>query len=167
MAFLSGIDELRSINWGRKHDWELRFPDAPAPFKTWFPAADIEESLSSHEPETIQIANTSFNIPSKRNALNLKITFYDDENSTLASWIAEWMDSMTSVNGVQGVVTPVKDAVRQVVVQKLKMTGTVVSAVTYLVFPVGEIAYNGANDNGVQTYSQSFAIVARGSNQVS
>lgn len=162
MAFLNSIEQIRSIDWGRKQDWDLKFPDAPAPFREWFPAVDVEEPLAIHEVETLQISNTSIQIPSRTSVLNLKITFYDDERATLATWIKTWMESMTSVGGIQGVVTPVNNATRDVTIIKKSMNkGQTLKTTTYKVFPTGDITYNGTSEAGVPMYSQTFVVVSR------
>lgn len=166
MAFLNSIEQIRAIDWGRKHDWDLKFPNAPAPFRDWFPAVDVEEPLAVHEAETLQISNTSVQIPSQTTVLNLKITFYDDERTTLATWIKEWMESMTSVGNIQGVVTPVNNATREVTIIKKSMNrGRTLLTTTYRVFPVGDITYNGTSDSGVPMYSVTFVVVSRSEQQ--
>ena len=34
------IDHVRAIDYARSYLWDIHFPEAPEPFKSWFPAND-------------------------------------------------------------------------------------------------------------------------------
>jgi len=52
--FLASIDQIRSVEWGKKYLWDIQFPDAPAPFDVFFPAADLDETPAVLESYTLQ-----------------------------------------------------------------------------------------------------------------
>ncbi len=63
MNYLKSINQIRVIEWGRTYLWDVRIPDAPPPFKQWFPAIDISVTsgnVSSHE---IPIGNNNIKLP--------------------------------------------------------------------------------------------------------
>jgi hypothetical protein len=120
VGFLAGIEELRRIDWAESHWWDIRFPDAPAPFQNWFPAKDVDEGLAIHDPYTLEIGNTKFVMPHKTSNRTLKITFNDNDSNVLLDWFTAWMNGIHNGNQY---VTTITSASKLVMLMKKNRIG--------------------------------------------
>lgn len=170
MAFLNAASEARQIEWARKHFWDIRFEGAPAPFNDWFPATDIDVGQFNLESNIITAFNAAHRIPRGHTALELRATFYDDDQGTLRRWLREWANGVI-LGGTEQFgerepfpgeyVAALETAVRRVDVLMLNIRRQVVEANSYLVYPEGNLSFNGASDSAPQQYSASFVIAGR------
>ena len=156
MSYLKSIDQIRSIEWSRSYLWDIRFPDAPSPFNEWFPAVDIEENTSILNSQEFNAGWTTFKIPYNTTLFDFKITFIDDVNHTLKSWLDNWINKEILSEG-KGT-KPIKEIVKPVEVIKYNINKEVQSMNRYLVYPEGGIYFNGSSEAEVLTYSVTFII---------
>jgi hypothetical protein len=158
MAFLNGIEQIRAVDWGRTHDWDLKFENAPAPFNSWFPAADVEEDIAKINLDSFEIYNTTVKIPKSTTSLDLRITFYDDENNTLLYWIRDWIN--TTILGDGQSVATMDESTRRIFLVKKNSRGVQVKFDAYNVIPEGGITFNGKSEAGIPMYTMGFHIVS-------
>jgi len=159
--FLKNKSQIRHINWGSSHRWDIRFPDAPEPFSTWFPATDVEENIYTLNTKTFEFYLSTYEVPLSTTLFDLKITFIDDELDTVHNWIADWVNSTMLVAGAEGSalhVATVKDASRIVQLVKLNPQGEPVSDVSYWVMPKGGGYYTGTSTASVKSNMVEFVI---------
>ncbi len=158
MAFLKNINDLRKIEWGRKHLWDVKFKDAPAPFNEWFPAISIEEGLSSLESHDVQSAMTSHKVPKASRFKDIKITFYDDQAGTLREWIKKWVNT-DILNGGKYLST-LESSCKPVTILKLDHKRTPISTSTYFVYPETDLMFEGDSSSDAVMYAVNFHIVS-------
>ena len=97
-AFLQTIDQLRLMvgenkakNWGNQYLWDVRFPDAPDPFKDWFPAIDIDVGHTTLNAHNIRFFLLDYSFPKESAETTIDMTFYDTEDLVLEHWLASWI----------------------------------------------------------------------------
>lgn len=161
--FLNNIDQLRQIEWGRGHLWDIKFDGAPSPFNAWFPAIDIEENLYTLESYTFEGYGTQFKVPYKTTPFQITTIFPDDINNTLSTWLSDWVNLTILGNGT---VSPLENSIKLVTIAKI---GTIIQATrktikinSYWVYPEGELMFHGSSDAEVPTYSATFVVVGVG-----
>lgn len=128
IIFLNNIDQVRGIEWGNTHHWDVMFtigtpynelPPPPYPFNTWFPAIGVEENLATLSSFPIETSLSNTTVPQRSTAFTISLTFYDDVNHTLARWISNWINIEIFNNG--NAVSPVSDIVRMMVFVKYQI----------------------------------------------
>ena len=161
MAFLNSIEQLRSVSWGNKYLWDIQFNDSNllAPFNTWFPALDVEEELAHVDSLSWEAGLTSFRVPQKTKSLSLKITFIDDNLTSLLTWITIWQNQSILNSGQY--VSTVSTAARMVTILKLNSQRQTIVQTAYWVYPDGTITFMGNSEGGLQTYAVNFVIVGK------
>ena len=111
MAYLTNIDQIRAVEWGKSYLWDIKFEDAPAPFDSWFPAIDVEEHLASLESQSFEAYMTQFKIPKSYAIPEIKITNSPEYHSevkgsnigfSLAAGPDLKISSFASVSGLLG-----------------------------------------------------------------
>lgn len=182
-GFLSGQSQIRSVQWGMTHLWDIRFGGdvrggnpPPAPFDEWFPAQDVEEPIFQLETLTIEGGNSTFEIPKGTASRELNITFFENEARALAEWFNEWVnffilgdDAAATFAGASTLgfgirathVAELEQAVRRVDILKLDSRREPVKTSSYLVFPKGQMTDRMTADAGPISYSAPFVIAGR------
>ena len=100
--FLTGIEQLRSVEWGKNYLWSVRFQakspyDLKAPFDQWFPAIEIEENISTLISLPIEAYMATYKIPKSTSVFDVRLTFMDDLNHTVFDWLDDWVvNSLTT-----------------------------------------------------------------------
>ncbi len=156
MPYLNSIDQLRTVEWGRSYLWDIRFPDAPAPFNNWFPAVDVEENTATLNSQEFNAAWTTFRIPYNTSSFDLRITFMDDVNHTLRLWIEKWINEEI-LSGGKGT-KPIAEITKPVEITKLSLDKEVIDLKRYLVYPEGGIYFTGNSNADALVYSVTFII---------
>jgi hypothetical protein len=156
MAFLNGIEQIRSVEWGATYLWDVKFPDAPPPFDSWFPAVDLKEDLAKLSTYDFEAYIHKFSIPQSTSVKEIHLTFLDDAKQTLSSWIDFWINQ-TILNGGQSV-SSLETSLKLIQILKLNRQREQVSSLTYAVFPEGNITFSGSSDTGPLQYSVTFKV---------
>ena len=150
---------MQQIEWRKKYLWDVLFPDAPKPFDKFFPASEIEEGLSNLRMEEFSIAGKVLATPISSNLLSVRLTFNDDEASTLENWLREWMDTIILNEGQY--VSTLDLCARMLIVQKLNSLREPISQNSYWVVPFGELTHIGSSDSEADIKSLDFQIVGK------
>ena len=161
-----GIGQLRSVEWGKKFLWDIKFTqpsDQPESrglgktFENFFPATDVEEGIANLESFGWEAFMNTYKVPRKMQQKEVRVTFYDDRDSTLLNWLDDWINK-TIFNDGQ-FLTPLEQCLRLVQIKKLNSRKEVLSDNAYWVFPEGSIIYNGSSSSDPVLYSVQFNIV--------
>lgn len=162
MALLTGIAQLRGVEWGRSYLWDLLFPSGtgyaapPSPFNKWFPAEDVSAPRGSVESIPFDTPMGSLKIPkSSPGTEDLRITFIDDSKRSLMGWMSEWIESITPM----GYVATVSSAVRHIQVMQLSPKRAITKTYNYWVYPEGGIRFEGNSQSEVVKYQMTFNVV--------
>lgn len=158
MSFLSDIEQLRKIEWGRAYAWDIVFPDAPQPFNSFFPAVDVSEPIATLQWLQENYYIDIYRFPQNKLQQDLRITFLDDQNGSLLDWFQYWINT-TIFNDGQAV-SPIGTAgvCKTVMIAKLDSYRNVLKTSSYLVFPEGIIDFIGGSESSHVTYSVNFVI---------
>ena len=161
MAFLNRISQLRNIEWGKSFLWDVRIPEAPSPFNSFFPAVDIEEGLANLESFSFEAYNNSYKIPKNRTVKDIKLTFTDDQQNTGLSFFTQWMSNeIFAENDGNSTVATLQDAAKQIIIQKLPPSrGDAILQSSYLVYPEGPLSYKGNSESGGLIHQVNLIIV--------
>lgn len=163
MAFLNNIEQLRAVEWSSSYLWDIRFSgqsSPPRPFNKFFPAQDVEENLTTLESYQFDLNHKSVKIPHKSSLRTLQITFSDDEQNTLLSWLHEWIDGVI-FNGNGGSVAVLEEAVRRVDLVKMDARRDVIQTSSYWVYPEGPLTFSGTSEAKMHQYNIQFIIAGR------
>jgi len=181
-----GVDQLRSVEWGRKYLWAVKFLDTtatlPDPFKEFFPASNVEFPVGSLDSFSFDLAQSSYKIPQRSQIRQMSITFFDSVDGALLKWFKDWIhidilnfgEFVSCINdehlisedsgkgrdrdsfGKQRKVAPIRTIQVEQLKPDLEPTG-----LTYIlkVYPEGEINFVGSSASEATTYTVNFVIV--------
>lgn len=176
-----GIGLLRNVEWGKKYLWSVRFfdPAPPVPFDSWFPASDITVPEANLNSFNFDQGQGSFKAPQRTDIKEISLTFYDDSNQTLLTWMKSWIAIDIMNNGKY--VSCLKDdhlpeggaspygytrvyPVRTMEVTKLDESLEPIKGQTqiYSVYPEGNIEFQGGSASESNIYTINFTVVGEG-----
>ena len=124
----------RRVEWALGCAWRVRFNiindgsdygvrlSLPEHFRGWIPASEIQENLATSTSFEWDAGNTNWKIPSSSTAFTVTITTYDDVELSLHEFLSTWVNGLLlGGNGkAKGALTPLKDCVQELVVEKLR-----------------------------------------------
>ena len=163
LPFFKGKESLRetpNFQWGSELLWDVRMPDAPHPFDTWFPASSVEENLYTLELKGFEFYNNTFSVPERTSEFDLKITFFDDVPRTILTWIRNWVNNEILNEGK--LITPIKHAAKELLLVKSDYQLNELSRAHYWVIPNGAGHYTGGSSPNAATSEIDFIIVGGG-----
>lgn len=168
MAFLNHIEQMRRVQWGSSHLWDLCFPGygntgrPPAPFDKWFPATDVREMIYNVKNMDIQAGISSYSVPLGTDSGDIAITFVDDENQTLLTWMRDWCNDILTTTSKTGKVYPrlktISEICRIIVIEKLNTYHEVVRTNAYLVYPKDSLYFEGKSTADAVSYQVTFVV---------
>jgi len=153
------IDKVRNIEWSRSYLWDVKFPDAPAPFNDWFPAIDVELNLATLNSYEFQGGASTYKVPQLSSAFDLKITYVDDINDSLTRWISDWINA--DILSENNTLKPLKQIVKMVQIMTLDLDRTPLHVYSLWVYPEGSIYFHGDSNADPHTYTVDFVIVGK------
>lgn len=180
---------LNQVDWGLSYFWNVRWTgialsssatyDLPdGQFASWFPASTIDEDIAAVESYTFHARGGSWKVPFRRGIVRqIRMSFYDDEDNTLLDWFDQWIngsaastdpasdpDTVGIFDRAGTRVSPIKDCVRQLEVNRLNSDGTTGNNVPreYWVYPDGLITFHGNSSSEARVFSVTL-IIAGGS----
>lgn len=166
--YLKDINQVRAVEWGRTHLWDIYFSDDEDnrldEFSKWFPASSVEEGLFNTIPHTFEAAGLSFALPKSQGLETLKITFHDSVRLTVHNWLRIWVKETIHNHGhyVSRLGDPgVLKRVHIVRVDNKHVNlAKGLEEATYLVFPQGEFHFTGDSEANPTTNSIELVIVS-------
>jgi hypothetical protein len=166
MAFLQSIEQIRAVNWGSKHTWDVRFDDAPdhvskliPPFTNWFPVTDISVDEANVDTYAFDLGNNSFEIPAFKSQQMISITFHDSENYTLFKWLRDWIEKdILNKDKAVPFVSRLDKVVKTIHITKQNSRKSNIDTRAYFVFPKGNLQWEGTSQPQAQQYTVNFVI---------
>ena len=155
--FLNDIRKVQGVAWDDGTRWDIRVPDAPAPFDEWFPAANVEINEVISNLHTFEVGQTEFSIPRTAGQLSLTVTFYDSVSRVLINWLKDWV--WKEIHNEGRGVTPVLDAVKPIEVAHIGEDGSMIEFHRYEVIPSGTLTTTLSSTPELQTRSLEFVII--------
>lgn len=156
--FLNNVQQVRSIEWGQMHLWDVRFPDAPSPFSDWFPATDYQLNSVTGLAMSQQFYMRDFKFPQSKGSPDLTFQVLDDEKMTLHEWYQHWFDEIYQESS--GVLT-LAECVRPVIVATLNRQRQRVLLETFYVFPDGAVNRSGSSNSDQVNFTMNFIIAGK------
>ena len=170
--YLRGKNQIREIEWGSNHLWDVRFvgnPRPPEPFADWFPATTVSENVYTMENHTLDGHMTSYSIPQRSAEFDMNFTYQDDQRLTLLSWFSHWVNNVI-LDG--GLVVPLAEAAKQVELARLMPDRSfappfsyegveIPNPALYWVIPVGSQNYEGGSSAEPHQYQLDLVIVGK------
>jgi len=166
MAFLQSIEEIRAVNWAAKHNWDVRFDNRSdhksqllPPFDNWVPVSDVTIDEGSLDSYSFDLSNGSFEVPAYTSQQMLSITFYDSENYSIYKWLRDWINfDILNKDEPSPFVSRLDFAVKTVHITKNNSRKTAIDTVAYLVYPKGNLQWEGTSQPAAQQYTVNFVI---------
>jgi hypothetical protein len=136
----------------------MKFPDAPSPFNSWFPASDVSEPIGALQSGMYDLFTSTYRIPHNRPPMDLRVSFFDDQRNVLAGWISFWINStiLNSGKGVSPIGSP--GVCKIVMIAKLDSMKNIIRTNSYWVYPDGIVTFEGTNSAQATKYTVNFVI---------
>ncbi len=180
-----GVTLLSNMDFSKKYLWDIKFLDIlshklPSDFLKSFPIVDFDLEDAKLDTFSREFFMSTYKVPLKTSERTLKLTFYDNVNNDLFHWFKDWINIDILNNGnfiscindrhsrkgtwsngktVSGKVEPI----RKITISKLANNLKPITTQTLVIFPEGELVYNGASESNVNIYTMNFVIVDDGS----
>ena len=161
MAYLNSLNQIRSVNWGKKHLWDIQFPEGPSPiFNNWFPATEVEVTEAVLDTYSVEYYNQMFEVPMSTGLRELRVTFFDDAKFTLFFWFRKWVNNeILNLNQTSNYISRLEKSVKSVNLLKLDDTRkTILESKSYLVYPKLTLSWEGTSTPEAQQYQIPFII---------
>lgn len=166
MAFLTGIEKLRPIQWSQSYLWDIRIYNTPSskgpqkppnPFDEWIPATSVDDQTADVENMQEEAAHGIFSIPKKGGIRKIKITFVDNAAHALERYFVDWMEVQILNRG--RFTSTLAEAAKYMNIVRLNSKREIQQSNTYLVIPEGGINYEGSDKADPNSYSVNFVKV--------
>lgn len=157
MAYLTSRDQISNINWGRSYLWDIRFPSAPAPFNSWFPATDYVDNPLHSNSAVHQFYLKTYKTPQDSATPDIQITFADDVNGSLYKWLSDWYKFIYDDRAGGGVAC-LADSVRPLYVQRLNLNRSPIETKMLYVYPDGSVPDSWSSQSDGKVYTTSFVV---------
>lgn len=148
---------VENVQWGQSWYWDIRFDTAPAPFNEWFPAYEVDRSFASVNSFDFQGGNGAFKVPSGFGMRDVQLSFYDNDQATLETWLDEWVNGQIH-NDLYSVRT-LSEIARTVYIAQLSSTRSLVRTHECMVYPQGDIKSLRNSQAGGAMLLVNFALV--------
>lgn len=150
------LSQVRAVQWGMSHLWEVSFPDSkiPSPFNNWFPAINVNWSQSSPDQTGITLPYQDIEIPKSIGTGSVSISVYDNETSVLEEWVNNWIKQIYTI---QGVLT-LSEAVKLLCINKLNSQKKVIKTHKLLVYPKTNAPFIRSSEAVAVEYELEFII---------
>jgi len=157
--WLTNVNELRKHQWSNSYLWDIRFPQGPEKFKTWFPATSVEENIYTVDTAPFETPLTTFELPKSSSAFTLSINFIDTVLLDIENWIDHWVnEGIFNGSKSNSYVSCLADAVKEVNIMKLTSMNEQVAFSSYWVYPKGALNFSGTSDNAPHSSGLEFMI---------
>lgn len=153
MPDLRGV--ASSVNWGKSSHWDIYFETAPAPFSKWFPAYEVDRSIAALESFDFVGGTQGLRVPMALGPKTIQLSFYDDHDSVLESWLDRWVYDTIHKDGTVATITEV---VRKCYIAQLNAKNDVVHIHVLDLFPEGEVRSLRDSQSGATLLMQTFNI---------
>ena len=157
MAYLNNIDQVRKVQWKKSNSWDIKLEGCPSPFDSWFPAIDVQYTVAVLQSDSV--TSLGFRVPKSTGPKNIRITFVDDEKSTLLNFFQKWMETVSPTNNSYTLSIHDAECTKMVHLSKLDSMRNEIKVDSYRVYPDGELEFHGDSDANLATYSLTLVVV--------
>lgn len=162
--FLTSIDQIREVQWGKAWQWDCKFASAPAPFTGFFPATEAKRNISQVQSHGFVGFGDTFDIPFASGARTFAVTFLDDHQGTLMKWLDDWIELSMMSRG-QGTAR-LGNIVKSALLVQSDGRGLAMRSASRMtmrqwelwVYPIGELTFSGSSNSEFTKYIQTFRI---------
>lgn len=165
MAFLNNIDEIRSIEWGKKHLWDVRFEaqegELVEPFNRWFPAIDIDDEVANLTSYQFEAFTRSYKLPQRTQSQSVRLTFTDTAAHDLFEFFNVWInETIFASEGTTHYVRTLTESVRLLQIARLNAQREEIGGLTrsLWVYPEGPLVFNGSSSSDPNNYTIELVI---------
>jgi len=150
------LSQVRSVQWGMTHSWEISFPDSkiPAPFNGWFPATNINWTQNSPDQIGVGMTYQDIEIPKSIGVGNVSISVIDNETNVLDTWINNWVKDIYTIKGV----LTLSEAVKLLCINRLNVKKQVIKTHKLLVYPKNVAPFIRNSEASTIEYELEFII---------
>lgn len=155
-SWLKNQSQVREVQWGRNHLWDIQIPDMPEPFNSWFPAKEVK--WDPYETSSHDISGTyrDFKVPIGTSGSKLSISgIPDDEIGTIYSFFDKWYNDIYNHN--DGLLT-LKEACKPIFIAKLDSQKEPMWVKTFFVYPSGGNPWNRDSSAEITELDYDFEI---------
>lgn len=151
------IKRMAHIEFETTDTWEVYFRDEGADpfsgdFEGWFPATDCSFRKKSIKSSSIGI----YSHPDGINKSELSVTFVDNADRTITTWIQNWIDSISNDAGTA--VAPLDQCLKECVVVKYNRQLEPVELHQLYVYPTSALEIQGKSSAELCSYTVSFEV---------
>jgi len=169
--YYKGLISLRSINWGRNYRYDAQFGDGsvPSPFQDWFPLTDVEVNEGTVVSTEYKFGQSTYRFPIHANAMDMRMTFNDDEDYTLLQWLKTWYNQIAGSGFVEGIrggfVQTLAECARPLTLVRLGPDGepatdpNTMLNVKLWIYPDQAFYWRGSSMPEIPTYPANFQVV--------
>lgn len=158
-SWLNHLNQVREIQWGRNHLWDIHIEGVPSPFNEWFPAKEVK--WDPYETSTHDIDGTyrNFSIPISTSGSKLSISgIPDDEEGTIYNFFNGWYNEI--YNHPDGILS-LKESVKEIKLAKLNSMKEVMWVKTFYAYPTGGNPWNRDGSAEVTELDYDFIIAGK------
>lgn len=156
MAWLNSQSQLREIQWGRNHLWDVSIEGMPSPFSDWFPAKEVKWDPYETSSHDIAGNHRSFSVPISTSGSKLNLSgIPDDEEGTIYDFFNDWYNDI--YNHKDGLLT-LKEAVKPIRIAKLNSMKEPIWVKTFYCYPTGGNPWNRDGSAEVTELDYEFVI---------
>lgn len=153
-------NRMRQIEWSRGYSWDVYIdPAPPYPFNNTnygLPVTEVKDAVGMSRPWDIDAGCSTYRMPKGKALFDISLSFLDDENGTMEQYFERWFEQVCpweGLNGGDGCVSYLEDAVRHIRITKLNSKRQAIFTRRYLVYPDGEIFGFNNSESGTRTYN--------------
>lgn len=153
---LSVLDMMRSIEWRRSYQWEIKFPDAPSPFDIFFPATEYSLNAIAGQSFDAQGSVINYKFPLSTSNTDMTISILDSDDLSITTWLSDWYNEIYPLSG--GVLY-VEDAWRHAIVNQLSIDREIIRSDSLKVYPDQGMPLIGNSQSDNLLHSLTFIVV--------
>lgn len=142
---LINIEQLRAIEWGRAHYWDVQFPNNPVPgFDGWIPAVTVNRNVYNTTNKVLHVGTSTFPFPMTSQATGITIEFVDAYQLPMTLWLEQWVKNEIYTGG-RGL-NYISKIARQIEIRKLDLQKTEIGRWTEWVVPEESSDWKGLSE---------------------
>lgn len=167
MKFSHSLENLRTTSFATSYEWGVSFAsedttDLPLYFRNYFPVVSVDESIYDVQSESIDIFTSAISYPKSLGQKTITITFHDDKNHSLETWMEDWVEKdIFNLNVDNSYVATLEEASKVFSVAKLLNDRRIAKLTSYRVIPTGGFVFSGTSQPDALLFTAEFNIIGK------
>ena len=138
------LNQVNSVEFDSAHLWDIRFPDAPAPFNEFFPCKTFDCDIYNIQSNSYNLGNIQVSIPAGFMTLTCRVDTYDAADGRLANFLRQWTsEEMLKKSGDYIGMNYLEEYCKTMYVRKLNYQHEIMREDEYTVSPEGSFRDTG------------------------